>query len=149
MDKFPYTVRVWCLKSPNPTVLPLWLPCGGAPGADGRWRATKAAVAGNAKGLVKEGAYNYVVLSDILGDEDHRRYGLQSGGSRDGISALQMDIKIEGNTKEIMQVALNQSKRRVCNIPGVMGTGDQQEPLSLTLRRASIPSRSARTRSKT
>lgn len=69
----------------------------------------KAAVAGIAMGLVKEGD-NYVVLSDILGDESPGRYGLQSCRFRDGISALQMDIKIEGITKEIMQVALNQAK---------------------------------------
>ncbi len=74
----------------------------------------KAAVAGIAMGLVKEGD-NYVVLSDILGDEDHPGdMDFKVAGSRDGISALQMDIKIEGITKEIMQVALNQLKVRVC-----------------------------------
>ena len=57
-------------------------------------------------GLVKEGD-NFVVLSDILGDEDHLGdMDFKVAGSRDGISALQMDIKIEGITKEIMQVAL-------------------------------------------
>lgn len=61
-------------------------------------------------GLVKEGD-NFVVLSDILGDEDHLGdMDFKVAGSRDGISALQMDIKIEGITKEIMQVALNRAK---------------------------------------
>ena len=65
-------------------------------------------------GLVKEGD-NFVVLSDILGDEDHLGdMDFKVAGSRDGISALQMDIKIEGITKEIMQVALNQAKGAVC-----------------------------------
>lgn len=85
----------------------------------------KAAVAGIAMGLVKEGD-NYVVLSDILGDEDHLGdMDFKVAGSRDGISALQMDIKIEGITKEIMQVALNQAKVRVC-ISWGNGTGDQR-----------------------
>ncbi|MFP1592231.1 hypothetical protein ACLB1M_25285 [Escherichia coli] len=63
---------------------------------------------------------NYVVLSDILGDEDHLGDGLQTCRFRDGISALQMDIKIEGITKEIMQVALNQAKGARLHILGVM-----------------------------
>ncbi|EBT0992619.1 S1 RNA-binding domain-containing protein [Salmonella enterica] len=70
--------------------------------------------------LVKEGD-NYVVLSDILGDEDHLGdMDFKVAGSRDGISALQMDIKIEGITKEIMQVALNQAKGARLHILGVM-----------------------------
>jgi len=80
----------------------------------------KAAVAGIAMGLVKEGD-NFVVLSDILGDEDHLGdMDFKVAGSRDGISALQMDIKIEGITKEIMQVALNQAKGARLHILGVM-----------------------------
>jgi len=77
-------------------------------------------VAGIAMGLVKEGD-NFVVLSDILGDEDHLGdMDFKVAGSRDGISALQMDIKIEGITKEIMQVALNQAKGARLHILGVM-----------------------------
>ncbi len=68
MDKFPYTVRV-CLKSPNPTVPLLWLPCAARSGADGRRCADQSCRCGYRNGLVKEGD-NYVVLSDILGDED-------------------------------------------------------------------------------
>lgn len=80
----------------------------------------KAAVAGIAMGLVKEGD-NFVVLSDILGDEDHLGdMDFKVAGSRDGISALQMDIKIEGITREIMQVALNQAKGARLHILGVM-----------------------------
>ncbi len=79
----------------------------------------KAAVAGIAMGLVKEGD-NYVVLSDILGDEDHRAIWTSKWRVPATVSALQMDIKIEGITKEIMQVALNQAKGARLHIPGVM-----------------------------
>lgn len=70
----------------------------------------KAPVAGIAMGLVKEGD-NFKVLSDILGDEDHLGdMDFKVAGSSTGITALQMDIKIEGITKEIMQIALEQAK---------------------------------------
>lgn len=100
-------------------------------------------------GLVKEGD-NFVVLSDILGDEDHLGdMDFKVAGSRDGISALQMDIKIEGITKEIMQVALNGLKVRVC-ITGVMEQAiNAPRGVSLNSHRVSTPSRSTRTRSKT
>src|SRR5699024_4681826 len=63
----------------------------------------------------------FVVLSDILGDEDHLGdMDFKVAGSRDGISALQMDIKIEGITREIMQVALNQAKGARLHILNVM-----------------------------
>ncbi|WP_349257663.1 polyribonucleotide nucleotidyltransferase [Povalibacter sp.] len=70
----------------------------------------KAAVAGVAMGLVKEGD-KFQVLTDILGDEDHLGdMDFKVAGSRTGVTALQMDIKINGITKEIMQVALEQAK---------------------------------------
>ncbi|MBO6151095.1 MAG: S1 RNA-binding domain-containing protein, partial [Acinetobacter sp.] len=69
----------------------------------------KAPVAGIAMGLVKEGE-RFAVLSDILGDEDHLGdMDFKVAGSANGITALQMDIKIEGITEEIMEVALNQA----------------------------------------
>lgn len=69
----------------------------------------KAPVAGIAMGLVKEGD-RFAVLSDILGDEDHLGdMDFKVAGSANGITALQMDIKIEGITEEIMEVALNQA----------------------------------------
>ena len=70
----------------------------------------KAHVAGIAMGLIKEGA-RFAVLSDILGDEDHLGdMDFKVAGTEQGVTALQMDIKIQGITKEIMQVALSQAK---------------------------------------
>ncbi len=80
----------------------------------------KAPVAGIAMGLVKEGA-DYVVLSDILGDEDHLGdMDFKVAGTSNGISALQMDIKIDGITEEIMKVALAQAKQGRLHILGEM-----------------------------
>jgi polyribonucleotide nucleotidyltransferase len=72
---------------------------------------TKAPVAGIAMGLIKEGK-DFAVLSDILGDEDHLGdMDFKVAGSADGVTALQMDIKIDGITKEIMEIALAQAKQ--------------------------------------
>jgi polyribonucleotide nucleotidyltransferase len=80
----------------------------------------KASVAGIAMGLVKNDE-NFVVLSDILGDEDHLGdMDFKVAGTTGGITALQMDIKIEGITQEIMQVALKQAKEARIHILGVM-----------------------------
>jgi polyribonucleotide nucleotidyltransferase len=80
----------------------------------------KASVAGIAMGLVKEGD-DFVVLSDILGDEDHLGdMDFKVAGTTAGITALQMDIKIEGITKEIMQIALKQAKAARIHILNVM-----------------------------
>ncbi len=80
----------------------------------------KAPVAGIAMGLVKEGD-KFVVLSDILGDEDHLGdMDFKVAGSADGISALQMDIKIDGITEEIMKAALAQAKQGRLHILGEM-----------------------------
>src|SRR5690606_10348553 len=70
----------------------------------------KEAVAGVAMGLIKEGD-DYVVLTDILGDEDHLGdMDFKVAGTKDGVTALQMDIKIEGITREIMAKALEQAR---------------------------------------
>ncbi|HTE40780.1 MAG TPA: polyribonucleotide nucleotidyltransferase, partial [Steroidobacteraceae bacterium] len=80
----------------------------------------KSAVAGVAMGLVKEGD-KFQVLSDILGDEDHLGdMDFKVAGTRAGITALQMDIKIDGITKEIMEVALAQAKEGRLHILGEM-----------------------------
>jgi polyribonucleotide nucleotidyltransferase len=80
----------------------------------------KAPVAGIAMGLVKEGD-NFVVLSDILGDEDHLGdMDFKVAGTEAGVSALQMDIKINGITREIMEVALGQAKQGRLHILGEM-----------------------------
>jgi polyribonucleotide nucleotidyltransferase len=70
----------------------------------------KAPVAGVAMGLIKEGD-EFAVLTDILGDEDHLGdMDFKVAGTENGVNALQMDIKIQGITKEIMEIALNQAK---------------------------------------
>ncbi len=80
----------------------------------------KAHVAGIAMGLIKEGG-KFAVLSDILGDEDHLGdMDFKVAGTANGITALQMDIKIMGITKEIMQVALAQAKEARHHILGEM-----------------------------
>ncbi|MBM3369477.1 MAG: polyribonucleotide nucleotidyltransferase [Betaproteobacteria bacterium] len=80
----------------------------------------KAHVAGIAMGLIKEGA-RFAVLSDILGDEDHLGdMDFKVAGTEQGVTALQMDIKIQGITKEIMQVALAQAKEGRLHILGKM-----------------------------
>jgi hypothetical protein len=79
-----------------------------------------APVAGIAMGLIKEGA-DFAVLSDILGDEDHLGdMDFKVAGTSNGISALQMDIKIDGITEEIMKVALAQAKQGRLHILGEM-----------------------------
>jgi polyribonucleotide nucleotidyltransferase len=81
----------------------------------------KAPVAGVAMGLIKEGA-KFAVLTDILGDEDHLGdMDFKVAGSKDGVSALQMDIKITGITGEIMKQALEQAKAARLHILGEMG----------------------------
>ena len=78
----------------------------------------KAPVAGVAMGLIKEGD-DYAVLTDILGDEDHLGdMDFKVAGSEQGITALQMDIKIDGITKEIMETALEQAKSGTPAYPG-------------------------------
>ena len=80
----------------------------------------KAHVAGIAMGLIKDGN-RFAVLTDILGDEDHLGdMDFKVAGTESGITALQMDIKINGITKEIMQVALDQAKEARMHILGLM-----------------------------
>jgi polyribonucleotide nucleotidyltransferase len=80
----------------------------------------KAHVAGIAMGLIKDGG-RFAVLTDILGDEDHLGdMDFKVAGTEHGVTALQMDIKINGITKEIMQVALSQAKEGRMHILGIM-----------------------------
>lgn len=80
----------------------------------------KAPVAGVAMGLIKEGD-NFAVLTDILGDEDHLGdMDFKVAGTKEGITALQMDIKIDGITKDIMEQALEQALKGRLHILGVM-----------------------------
>jgi polyribonucleotide nucleotidyltransferase len=119
-EDFPYTVRVVSEITESNGSSSMASVCGASLALMDAGVPIKAAVAGIAMGLVKE-ADNFVVLSDILGDEDHLGdMDFKVAGSRDGITALQMDIKIEGITREIMQVALNQAKGARLHILGVM-----------------------------
>src|SRR6202042_3464347 len=90
----------------------------------------KRPVAGIAMGLIKEGE-DYIVLTDIAGVEDHLGdMDFKVAGTEKGITALQMDIKINGITKEIMKVALDQAKEGRLHILGIMKTavpGPRQE----------------------
>ncbi|PHM29655.1 polyribonucleotide nucleotidyltransferase [Xenorhabdus budapestensis] len=120
INEFPYTVRVVSEITESNGSSSMASVCGASLALMDAGVPIKAAVAGIAMGLVKEGD-NFVVLSDILGDEDHLGdMDFKVAGSRDGISALQMDIKIEGITREIMQIALNQAKGARLHILNVM-----------------------------
>lgn len=119
-DDFPYTVRVVSEITESNGSSSMASVCGASLALMDAGVPIKAAVAGIAMGLVKEGE-NFVVLSDILGDEDHLGdMDFKVAGSRGGITALQMDIKIEGITREIMQEALNQAKGARLHILSVM-----------------------------
>src|SRR5690606_10497399 len=97
----------------------------------------KAHVAGIAMGLIKEGP-RFAVLTDILGDEDHLGdMDFKVAGTDAGVTALQMDIKIQGITKEIMQVALSQAREARIHILGAMTRaigGAREEPSDLAPR---------------
>ena len=94
--------------------------CGGSLALMDAGVPLKAHVAGIAMGLIKEGS-RFAVLTDILGDEDHLGdMDFKVAGTDNGVTALQMDIKIQGITKEIMQVALAQAKEARIHILGQM-----------------------------
>jgi len=119
-DEFPYTVRVVSEITESNGSSSMASVCGTSLALMDAGVPIKASVAGIAMGLVKEGD-NFVVLSDILGDEDHLGdMDFKVAGSTEGVTALQMDIKIEGITGEIMQIALNQAKAARLHILGVM-----------------------------
>ncbi|CAH0532717.1 Polyribonucleotide nucleotidyltransferase [Vibrio stylophorae] len=119
-DEFPYTVRVVSEITESNGSSSMASVCGTSLSLMDAGVPIKASVAGIAMGLVKEGD-DFVVLSDILGDEDHLGdMDFKVAGSNQGITALQMDIKIEGITKEIMQIALNQAKGARLHILSVM-----------------------------
>jgi polyribonucleotide nucleotidyltransferase len=120
MEAFPYVVRVVSEITESNGSSSMASVCGSSLAMMDAGVPLKAPVAGIAMGLVKEGD-NFVVLSDILGDEDHLGdMDFKVAGTSDGISALQMDIKIDGITEEIMRVALEQAKRGRLHILGEM-----------------------------
>ena len=119
-EEFPYVVRVVSEITESNGSSSMASVCGASLALMDAGVPIKAAVAGIAMGLVKE-EDKFVVLSDILGDEDHLGdMDFKVAGTREGVTALQMDIKIEGITPEIMRIALNQAKGARMHILGVM-----------------------------
>ena len=120
MESFPYTIRVVSEITESNGSSSMASVCGSSLALMDAGVPIKAPVAGIAMGLIKEGS-DYVVLSDILGDEDHLGdMDFKVAGTANGISALQMDIKIDGITEEIMKVALAQAKDGRLHILGEM-----------------------------
>ncbi len=108
-DEFPYTVRIVSEITESNGSSSMATVCGTSLALMDAGVPLKAAVAGIAMGLVKEGK-DFVVLSDILGDEDHLGdMDFKVAGTNNGVTALQMDIKVAGITQEIMKIALDQA----------------------------------------
>ncbi|OOG56000.1 polyribonucleotide nucleotidyltransferase [Polaromonas sp. C04] len=119
-DEFPYTMRVVSEVTESNGSSSMASVCGGCLSLMDAGVPMKAHVAGIAMGLIKDGS-RFAVLTDILGDEDHLGdMDFKVAGTTNGITALQMDIKIQGITKEIMQVALAQAKEARMHILGKM-----------------------------
>ncbi len=119
-EEFPYVIRVVSEITESNGSSSMASVCGTSLALMDAGVPIKAPVAGVAMGLVKEGD-RYAVLTDILGDEDHLGdMDFKVAGSTEGITALQMDIKIDGITKEIMQEALAQAKDARLHILGEM-----------------------------
>ena len=108
-DKFPYTIRVVSEITESNGSSSMATVCGTSLSLMDAGVPLEKPIAGIAMGLIKE-KKNYAILSDILGDEDHLGdMDFKVAGTKDGITALQMDIKITSITKEIMEKALNQA----------------------------------------
>lgn len=117
---FPYSMRVVSEITESNGSSSMASVCGGCLALMDAGVPLKAHVAGIAMGLIKDGN-RFAVLTDILGDEDHLGdMDFKVAGTTGGITALQMDIKIQGITKEIMQVALAQAKEARLHILGKM-----------------------------
>ena len=120
LGDFPYSMRVVSEITESNGSSSMASVCGGCLALMDAGVPLKAHVAGIAMGLIKDGS-RFAVLTDILGDEDHLGdMDFKVAGTTGGITALQMDIKIQGITKEIMQVALAQAKEARLHILGKM-----------------------------
>jgi polyribonucleotide nucleotidyltransferase len=119
-EDFPYTLRVVSEITESNGSSSMASVCGSSLALMDAGVPVKAPVAGIAMGLIKEGD-RFEVLSDIMGDEDHLGdMDFKVAGSADGVTALQMDIKIEGITREIMSKALSQAREGRLHILGEM-----------------------------
>jgi polyribonucleotide nucleotidyltransferase len=129
-EEFGYSMRVVSEITESNGSSSMASVCGGSLALMDAGVPLKAHVAGIAMGLIKDGN-RFAVLTDILGDEDHLGdMDFKVAGTDTGVTALQMDIKIQGITKEIMQVALAQAKEARLHILGIMKgsvTGPRQE----------------------
>jgi len=120
-DQFPYTLRVVSEITESNGSSSMATVCGTSLALMDAGVPLNKPVAGIAMGLIKEDD-RFAVLSDILGDEDHLGdMDFKVAGTSEGITALQMDIKIDGITEEIMQIALGQAKDGRLHILGEMG----------------------------
>jgi polyribonucleotide nucleotidyltransferase len=131
-EEFGYTIRVVSEITESNGSSSMASVCGGCLALMDAGVPVKTHVAGIAMGLIKEGN-RVAVLTDILGDEDHLGdMDFKVAGSEDGITALQMDIKITGITAEIMQAALAQAKEGRLHILGLMkeAMGETRQELS-------------------
>lgn len=124
-DEFGYTMRVVSEITESNGSSSMASVCGGCLSLLAAGVPLKAQVAGIAMGLILEGN-RFAVLTDILGDEDHLGdMDFKVAGTANGVTALQMDIKIQGITKEIMQIALEQAKDGRLHILGHMNDAIQ------------------------
>lgn len=120
MDEFPYVLRVVSEITESNGSSSMASVCGTSLSLMDAGVPIAAPVAGIAMGLIKQGD-KFVVLSDIMGDEDHLGdMDFKVAGTANGVTALQMDIKIDGITKEIMQAALTQAQAGRLHILGEM-----------------------------
>lgn len=120
LTKFPYVMRVVSEIMESNGSSSMASVCGTSLALMDAGVPLKAPVAGIAMGLIKE-ADRFAVLSDIIGDEDHLGdMDFKVAGTENGITALQMDIKIDGITQDIMEVALSQAKQGRLHILGIM-----------------------------
>jgi polyribonucleotide nucleotidyltransferase len=131
-EEFAYSIRVVSEITESNGSSSMASVCGGSLALMDAGVPLKAHVAGIAMGLIKEGN-RFAVLTDILGDEDHLGdMDFKVAGTERGVTALQMDIKIEGITKEIMQVALAQAREGRLHILDIMkqSLGGSREEIS-------------------
>jgi polyribonucleotide nucleotidyltransferase len=120
METFPYTVRVVSEITESNGSSSMASVCGSSLALMDAGVPVKAPVAGVAMGLIKEGD-KFAILTDIMGDEDHLGdMDFKVAGTESGVSALQMDIKIDGITREIMDAALKQAREGRLHILGEM-----------------------------
>ncbi|MGI9487724.1 MAG: polyribonucleotide nucleotidyltransferase [Geminicoccaceae bacterium] len=139
-ENFPYTIRLVSEITESNGSSSMATVCGGSLAMMDAGVPLTRPVAGIAMGLIKEGD-RFAVLSDILGDEDHLGdMDFKVAGTEQGVTSLQMDIKIAGITKEIMQTALTQAQAGRMHILGEMakGLGGHREEMRDTVPRISV-----------